>query len=347
MKRLFLVAVGLTGILAVKAQVMSEAISATLQKGDTTTVYYGTDALKTAMDNAADGSVITLSSGTFAPPSNITKSVRIYGAGFEEDTITGVTRTYLSGGLTMNGVDGIHVDNFSMEGVYINGDININNADDDQIENVKLVKCRFGHVYFRENSVGIIMRQCDIEGNISGNSTVASALMVQNCYVSGEINGFNTSSSVVIDHCVLAAADGSSRDLFHGPYVYRNSIINRFLSTGAVAVNCIGGQSFITNRNNNNAVGCYYDYKSWGALFADGQNDLKYSLSNSVPRSWALADPDTYKGDDGTPVGVTGGDYPWDKIPSTPRIVSSSIASKTVDGKLHVTVKAEAKPVTE
>ena len=348
MKRLFLVAVGLTGILAVKAQVMSEAISATLQKGDTTTVYYGTDALKTAMDNAADGSIITLSSGSFAPPSNITSSVRIYGAGCEEDTITGVTRTYLSGGLVMNGVNGVHVDNFSMEGVYVNGDFTINNADDDQIENVKLVKCRLGHVYFRENSAGIIMRQCDIEGNISGNSTVASALMVQNCYVSGEINGFNTSSSVVIDHCVLRAADGNYSDYYHGPYVYKNSIINRFLGTGAVAVNCIGSQSFITNRNNNNAVGCYYDFKSWGALFADGQDNLDYLLkSNSAPRSWVLTDPDTYKGDDGTPVGVTGGDYPWDMIPSTPRITSSSIASKTVDGKLHVVIKAEAKPVTE
>ena len=146
----------------------------------------------------------------------------------------------------MNGVNGVHVDNFSMEGVYVNGDFTINNADDDQIENVKLVKCRLGTVNLRENTDRTILRQCDIEGNISGNSTVASALMVQNCYVSGEINGFNTSSSVVIDHCVLAAADGNYSDYYHGPYVYKNSIINRFLGTGAVAVNCIGGQSFIT-----------------------------------------------------------------------------------------------------
>ena len=58
MKKSFFLAVALSAMSAVNAQVVSDAISATLKKGDTTTVYYGTDALKTAMDNAADGSII-------------------------------------------------------------------------------------------------------------------------------------------------------------------------------------------------------------------------------------------------------------------------------------------------
>ena len=99
-------------------------------------------------------------------------------------------------------------------------------------------------------------------------------------------------------------------------------------------------------------VNCYTDYSKWAdylaSIFADGQGNLSYTLDDTqIPRRWEIANPDVFIGDDGTAVGPAGGDYPWDKIPSTPRIISSKIANKTVGGKLHVTVKAEARPVTE
>ena len=76
MKKIILSLFALVGTLSASAQ-QTEAVTATLQNGANSTVYYGIDALKTAIANAQDGGIITLSSGTFNVPDNIDKSVRI------------------------------------------------------------------------------------------------------------------------------------------------------------------------------------------------------------------------------------------------------------------------------
>lgn len=348
MKHLFSMAVALFMTATSFAQVVSEAISATLQRGESTSVYYGTDALKQALEDAEEGNIITLSSGTFSAPSNFNKSVKIYGAGYEDDTLTGVARSFLAGGVTMDGLDGQHPDYFYMEGVWINGEVNINKLETDTlIQGTKFVKCRMGTFNMRSNSDATILRQCFINGNIHGNSSIATGFIVQNCYVTHRVQWFDTKSAVLVDHCVLSYDDYS-----HGPYLFKNSIINNWLDLGATAVNCVGYQRGLSNDNQNTLVNCYTDYSKWAdylaSIFADGQGNLNYTLDGTqIPRRWEIANPDVFIGDDSTAVGPAGGDYPWDKIPSTPRIISSKIGNKTVGGKLHVTVKAEARPVTE
>ena len=350
MKHLFSMAVALFMTATSFAQVVSEAISATLQRGESTSVYYGTDALKQALENAEDGNIITLSSGTFSTPANFNKSVKIYGAGYEDDTLTGVARTFLAGGVTMDGLDGQHPDYFYMEGVWINGEVNINKLETDTlIQGTKFVKCRMGTFNMRSNSDATILRQCYICGHIDGNSSIATGFIAQNCYINNRVQWFNTKSAVLIDHCILPQNDCY---YIHGPYLYKNSIINTCLDLGATAVNCIGNHRELSRDNQNTLVNCYTEYSDWGdylgSIFTDGQKNLKYTLDDTqIPRRWEIANPDVFIGDDGTAVGPAGGDYPWDKIPSTPRIISSKIGNKTVGGKLHVTVKAEARPVTE
>ena len=89
----------------------------------------------------------------------------------------------------------------------------------------------------------------------------------------------------------------------------------------------------------------YYYLQDWASLFADGQNNLNYTTDDGVPRTWVLAEPTKYVGSDGTPCGVTGGDFPWNPIPATPRIISTSVDAKSEAGKLKVTIKAEARPI--
>ena len=350
MKHLFSMAVALFMTATSFAQVVSEAISATLQRGESTTVYYGTDALKLALDDAEEGNIITLSSGTFSTPANFNKSVKIYGAGYEDDTLTGVARTFLAGGISMSGLDGQHPDNFYMEGVWINGDVNINKLEADTlIQGTKFVKCRMGTIRMKNNSDATIFRQCYIYGHIDGSSSIATGFIAQNCYITGRVQWFNTKSAVLVDHCILTAGDS------HGPYLFKNSIFTDrwpYLDLGATAFNCVGSMYYLSNDNQNTIVHCYTSYSNWGdflgTIFADGQKNLNYTLDDTqIPRRWEIANPDVFIGDDGTAVGPAGGDYPWDKIPSTPRIISSKIGNKTVGGKLHVTVKAEARPVTE
>ena len=55
---------------------------ATLQKGETTQYFYGSDAFKEAMEAAENGNTITLGAGTYNA-TDITKAVSIYGNGYE------------------------------------------------------------------------------------------------------------------------------------------------------------------------------------------------------------------------------------------------------------------------
>ena len=55
---------------------------ATLQKGETTQYFYGSDAFKEAMEAAENGNTITLGAGTYNA-TDITKAVYIYGNGYE------------------------------------------------------------------------------------------------------------------------------------------------------------------------------------------------------------------------------------------------------------------------
>ena len=358
MKKLFLFIIALVGTVPSFAQI-SDGVTATLQNGAITTVYYGIDAFKTAITNAQDGGIITLSSGTFNVPDNIDKSVRIYGAGMEDDATTNIAKTYLVGGINIKGVEGVQKDNIYMEGLYINGSIYIENTDDDLIENLKVVKCRFAGLDCRENSNHFILRQCRIEGSIGGSSSVATGMMVQNCYITGRIGGFATESAVLFDHCLSVLwTDADYENNRNDAHVYKNCILRykdsyhaSGLKTGAVAVNCMGCYGYMKS-NGNTLTNCYTDQSSalptYGELFADGQNDLDYYIKDTTtPRTWKLVAPETYVGDDNTQIGPAGGEFAWDFIPSTPRITQSNIASKTVDGKLSISIKAEARPVVE
>ena len=75
------------------------------------------------------------------------------------------------------------------------------------------------------------------------------------------------------------------------------------------------------------------------ALFADGEyaytNDRTYELTAEAARQ--------YLGDDGTQVGIYGGDTPFTDVPTNPQITSRQIATKTDnDGKLSVKITVEA-----
>jgi len=352
MKKILFSFVALFCAFTVDAQ-QTEASTATLQTGDVSKVFYGIDAFKSALTEAQDGSIITLSSGVFNVPGNLDKSVKIYGAGMEDDQVTGIMKTQLNGQININGVEGVHKDNIYMEGIYINGPIFIAATDDDQIENLKVVKCRFTRLDCHEDSNHFTFRQCAVAGNMVGYGSVATGMMIQNCWVKGLIKEFSSSSTLVVDHCFLTAiVDADYGANWHGPYYFKNTLMfNRggsyncqAISDGGVAINCLGtfARGGVITKTN-----CYTSF-DWATLFADGQGDAEYYITGTTtPRTWVLADPATYVGDDGTQIGPAGGEYPWDLIPSTPRITESTIASKTVDGKLSISIKAEARPVVE
>ena len=63
---------------------------------ETAKVYVGKEAFKNAYNDAVNGDVITLSSGSFDSPSVFQKELSVYGAGYEEDAASGTAVTNIS-----------------------------------------------------------------------------------------------------------------------------------------------------------------------------------------------------------------------------------------------------------
>lgn len=342
MKKFFLSLVALVGTIAASAQI-SDGVSATLQNGETTSVFYGYDSFKDAVAAAPEeGSIITLSPGAFSNPGALTKSMKIYGAGFEKDATNNISETRVNGDLTITSTD-----EFSpvvrIEGIYYTGHAVINGTQ--LVANTEIIKCSFGNFYNRAETNNIIIRQCYIREWVRGESNKTTAFVVANCWLGGA-ERFAAGSQVSVDHCIIV--DGWYSQ---GPYFYTNNIINpahyyRF-SAGATCYNNVCSNNKLDVGGNNVCEG-NYDLSLWTdckTLFADGQDNWDYATEDGTPRTWVLADPETYVGTDGTPCGVTGGNFPWNPIPSTPRIISTSVDSKSEPGKLKVSIKAEARPL--
>lgn len=343
MKKLLLLLMALVGSISAFAQV-SDVATATLQTDEGTTVFYGIDAFKDALAAAPNsGAVITLSPGGFSNPGAINKSVKIYGASFHKDEVNNIRETLVYGSLVITSTDElspiVHV-----EGIYFSEHAEINGTQ--AFYDTEIVRCSFQNFAHNAESNHVTLRQCYIRGSIEGCSKKATALVVFNCYVDYNIKNFALGSEVLIDHCILKNNGRYSGNQF-GPYVFTNNICDHSynpINGGATCYNNVGFDGCFANNGYNTSSGNYdiVMWQSYGNLFADGQNNLEYYLTNTTtPRTWELKEPTLYVGTDGKPCGATGGRYPWNPITVIPRILNTTVDSESEFGKLNVTIKAE------
>ena len=126
--------------------------------------------------------------------------------------------------------------------------------------------------------------------------------------------------SIKVDHCVVSggAYFFSSTTV---PILFTNSIFSNGIGVpaGCVPQYCSFTSGYSTG------VNCYSINAS--EIFSDANNaDYK------IDRTFELKEPDTYVGNDGTPIGIIGGKG-WSKIPSTPVVKSLklSVSGKTLN----------------
>ena len=343
MKKLFLSMIAMATSLVGYAQV-TDAVTATLQAGETTTVYYGYDAFKDAIAAAPTDvvGIITLSPGAFNNPGNISKSVKIYGAGFQDDTANNISATSVTGDLNIVSTTEVSP-TVRIEGVKF-----VNNCvlkGPQTITGTEIVKCGFGTFFNRVATDNTIIRQSYFSGDISGDNKIATHFLISNCYFF-RIADFSAGSDVAVNHCILASTWNP-----HGPYFYYGNIIHPYysydshrISAGATCQYNVSSDAKLSNDGNNSVTGNYdkSQWKDFQTLFADGQDNLDYLDASGNPRTWTLAAPSTYVDLEGTPCGVTGGNYPWNPTPATPRITSTTVDAKTVPGTLKVSITAVA-----
>ena len=111
-------------------------------------------------------------------------------------------------------------------------------------------------------------------------------------------------------------------------YLISNSILYGSIGSGATSKNNLFIGVNGTGTNNSNDVN-WTGINEVGVWADTGYYELKY--------------PKKYIGTDGTQVGIYGGEYPWNIIPSTLRLLESDIDTKTsAEGILKVSIKVEA-----
>ena len=328
MKKILLSIVALCCTVVAGAQ-ETDQISAVLQVGDQTPqVFYGAGALKNALAAAPNsGGVITLTSGLFNAV-DITKDVKIFGSGFETDVDNDIVVTNINGNFNVNLPAEIPAPHgISLEGVYVNGDITVKSA----VDGFSLTKSSVSNLTFQAAATRCEVTQSYIRYAINGGHD----LFVQNSYVVGHaISVFNDESQIKLNHCIIT--DGYYFDKDYCRFTCVNCIVNIGWRNAVQTYKyCL-----IPNWSNlNGFIGSTNNWFNIGVanIFEDAEN-----TDYTAARTFILKDPENkYIGSDGTQVGVHGGDFPWNKIPSTPVVKN---LKATVSGtNLGVTYQAEVR----
>lgn len=324
----------------------SDVMTATLQHENTVSVFKGASALVQAHNAAVDGDVITLSDGTFTA-TNITKSVTIYGAGFELNEATGTAITTINGVVRI-GVADATLSDVKLEGLYFNNNVYAantgNNSTTAELKNFTMKKCRVeGQLLFSSNIENVNILQCRTSWIEGKTTVVANGLLVANCYIETRVHLFNTESDVLLDHCIIGwyYNNGSSGtdQMNNSAFTWTNCILlgggsysnSKPTGRNCVVKNCISG--YWSSDIGNTYENCYEVYAP--SIFADATNG-----NYTEERTFVLINPDYFVGTDGTPVGPSGG-LGWNKVPATP--VVKDLSLEVNGATLKVTYEAEAR----
>ncbi len=293
------------------AQSVSVAV---LTSGETVTTFYGNSSLTKACQAANNGDVITLSSGVFETPKEISKALTIKGAGMDKDS--GDYSRITAGRIDLSnaGQEALAMETV-LENLYIDDDVYIYDA-----RRVKIHKCAISNLY-----------QWD--------SSTSGRLELSNCHVRGELRLLSPSmvTNTVFDYNMNIVTTES--------HYFTNCIFNRRVSKSIIENSIFIGSDNALLESSTSATGCKY-IGSQSEFFryqtADNEvlpggttvfkADSFYELTDEYAAKWLDKD--------NSQIGIYGGPEPFSVIPSNPRIVKFNVASRTsADGKLSVDIE--------
>ena len=343
MKKLFL---SLVVAMIATVSFAQNILVATVSHGEDVSMYYGTYALRDAMNAAQSGDIINLSGGAFQA-TNITKAVTLRGTGIDD-----AAPTYITGYYTIN-IPADDANRLSMEGIRCTGIITMkgtfNNPcfmksqfyqfsynDDPTIKNAMFVDCRISSYY-----------------KLTGTSTVQFV----NSYVNSFNNSDATNTAASFINCVITPCknyNSSNGNISCPQYIRNAQLLNSIiyhdysltpsqsyqLPNSSVATNCISiGYSNLFGAQAANTGNRSFSYNEFSKVFKS------FTGSYSEAQQFELTDEakTKYLGTDGTEVGMHGGVLPYDTTPSYPQITKMNVANKTTaDGKLSVEIEVSA-----
>ena len=313
---------------------MQSSLVATLSHNGEISVFHGATSLKQAMEAASHGDIITLASGRYDAV-NITKAVTLRGAGMEEDSISGTFRTQIAGDFDIN-IEETTDSHLTIEGIYHENTVTMYGT----LNNAMLQKCQFKNITY------------------SGDLTAVNSLTCIHCYITDGISLPSVCSANFIN-CVITTPNnskGGNMDFTNCMIRCRLNLINnsfftncflyawyteygidpgyRFLNSSNMATYCAGCTSKNENpfRDITGSTNKNFNESIWDTLFKPDTFD---ELTNEAKAE--------YIGNDGTEIGIYGGNLPYNTRILSPQITKCNVAAKTTaDGKLSVDIEVKA-----
>lgn len=334
MKKLIVLLVAL--IVSAMETFAQNALVATLSHGSNLTTFYGENGFVDAYAAAADGDCITLSAGTFASVSSVEKAITVRGAGMKSDG------TVLSTSFDIN-MDELRSNPLVFEGLTFS----LNNINGDLAQSVQFIKSYItGYSYytFHINGCSNTFMHCilcvldlgynSLDVNIynsiltAGLTNSSGSFNVQNCQLSSNSNivdtknsnfrncifiysGGSLNSNNIVEHCVGLDYQDSNNDFFSNVSGATNSMV----SNSTDLFKDVNISDLVSNRNG----------------YVLNESNLKLTDAAKA----------TYKGSDGTEVGIFGGANPYTTATTNPRITNFSITTNTEGGQLKVKLNVE------
>lgn len=327
MKKFIVLFVALVAMFATTAKAQSSLL-ATLNHEGTISTFYGSNALIQAHAAAADGDVITLSSGTFQSV-NIKKAVTLRGAGMVLDAATQTEPTVLANEFTIDIPDET-TQRLTIEGIYTNQKVTIN-----KLKNAMFLKDRFSRIY------------------IDSSQSYGKDLTFIHCRMTDQYVGKNDSNnSAVFLNCLI-----NSTDIVGMNYIFTNCLFLGKKTThcyNSEYKNCIILNSYSTESTSTYYNNLYCNYSGSNSFNVTNNTNVEVAKDNeAIKNLFGYSDDNEYKlteaakalikGTDGTEVGIYGGNLPYAPTPTNPQISKFNVAAKTTaDGKLSVDIEVKS-----
>lgn len=317
-----------------------------LQSNGEYTIFSSANAFEDAYNAAEDGDTIYLPGLQYSSPSNIEKSITVYGTGYHPDHTEATARTRISGFRFRDGSSGSH-----FEGMYVSGTIQFTG---DLIEDVTLKRLHVsGDINFNRISSDacnecndITIREC-VFGSFSGRYSDITNLHLHNNisrriqYISNSNDGI-TNVAWIANNTVIRGTHSILQSTYNS--LIENNIFIRY-AHGTFFTNN-HGNTFKNNVISSNPTGC--EQNTWIDNYVDVDEEelfVEFSESYSYDSNYHLQNPSSYEGTTGNQVGIYGGLIPFKENtrPSNPQILSKEIEISTdEDGELGVEIEVEA-----
>ena len=325
---------------------LAQNLVVTLQHGSDISMYYGTNAFVQAHEAAQTGDIITLSSGTFNP-TTITKAITLRGAGCCMDTVTSIYPTVFESSITANVPDEDH--SLIIEGICFNNSFYCHN-----LNNPKFIKCNFD--YF-SNSSGYLMQYAQFINcyfDWYSMSDVSHHVQFTNCYVKIQISVCTNEHNIsFVNSIVYLRGTGTIETVLAINsifYYFNNSgwFTEASASSSCLFTNCVeiipvgySGELFANQMNNTTNI----SMEGFPSVFETFIGTYGTNFSELINERFILKSDfaSSFLGNDGTEVGIHGGQAPYNPRPNYMVLKQCNVAGQsTIDNKLSVEIQVVA-----